>query len=256
MVGQLWVILGRKGMGKTIFLTREAVNSNRGAWANYKLHIDNFKPLSISDLLNLPINIGIYVDEAYTWLESRISGSVLNRYMSYIIFQLRKTYCDMFLSAQKFSTLDVRVRLEADKIVKCKRKDNGIRPKDKLEDGKNELGIEVPYYYFWDYEYTILDTESWKKRTYVMKYEKATQYFDLYDTREVIEPAYKEQMELELLKDNPSKLLDKCVEVADEIIEDINEITRETVKFALMKNGFSPAYEPFVYNILKKKIVV
>jgi GR25 family glycosyltransferase involved in LPS biosynthesis len=256
MVGQLWVILGRKGMGKTIFLTRDAVNSNREVWANYKINIDTFNPLSIADLLNLPINTGIYIDEAYTWLESRISGSVLNRYISYIIFQLRKTYCDMFLTAQKFSTLDLRVRLEADKIVKCKRKDNGVRPTDKLKDGKNELGIEVPYYYFWDYQYSILDTETWKTRTYVMSYENASKYFDLYDTREIIEPAYKEQMELELLKDNPSKLLDKCVDVADEIINDINEITRDTVRIALMKNGFSPAYEQFVYNILKEKVVV
>jgi hypothetical protein len=254
MVGQLVSVLGKKGMGKTLFLTRRAVRSDLEVWANYKLNIPNFKSLTISDLINIPKNILILIDEAYTWFESRISGSVLNRYLSYMIFQLRKTYSDIYLSAQRWSTLDVRVRMETDVIVKCERKNNGIRPIDKLPEGKNENGIRVPYYYFWDYKYSFLDIETLNEKSYILPYEKAKVYFDKYDTSEIIEPAFKERMELELLQDNPKKLLEKVKKVSETIMKDVNEITHDTIKIALMKNGFSHAYEPFVYNYVKKKV--
>jgi hypothetical protein len=250
----LYVVLGRKGMGKTLFLTRQAKNSEREVWANYKLYInERFKPLSISGLINLPHNILVLIDEAYTWFESRISSSVLNRYISYIIFQLRKTNTHIYMSAQRFSTLDYRIRIEADVLVKCERKNNGVQPEDKLPNGLLD-GFKVPYYYFWDYKYSFFDMESYKETSYILPYEKAKQYFDIYDTKEVIDPAFKEQMELELLRDNPKELFKKVKKVANEIRNDLNEITHDTIKIALLKNGYSGAYESLVFNLLKGKV--
>lgn len=252
---QLIIILGRRGRGKTLFMTRQAINSEREIWANYRINSPRFHKLSVSDLINLPSNIMICIDEAYAWLESRVSGSVLNRYISYLVFQIRKTNSIMFLTAKRFRTVDVRMRREVDVIIKAERTDNGIRPEDRLLDGRKD-GIKVQYYYFWDFKYTFLDVDTFNEKSAFFKYDTIKKYFRYYDTKEIIDPAYKARMELELLKDNPEKLLEKCKNVADDIIDDIDEITRETVRIALMNNGYSSAYEPYVYNILKKKIKI
>jgi hypothetical protein len=161
----------------------------------------------------------------------------------------------MFLTAKRFRTVDVRMRREVDVIIKAERTDNGIRPEDRLLDGRKD-GIKVQYYYFWDFKYTFLDVDTFNEKSAFFKYDTIKKYFRYYDTKEIIDPAYKARMELELLKDNPEKLLEKCKNVADDIIDDIDEITRETVRIALMNNGYSSAYEPYVYNILKKKIKI
>ncbi|MBD3194107.1 MAG: hypothetical protein GF317_03570 [Candidatus Lokiarchaeota archaeon] len=264
----LYVLVGRKGMGKTIFCTRKAVNSERDVWANLRLYLDGnrFKPLGVSDLMNLPNSVMCVIDEAYTWFESRISGSVLNRYISYVIYQLRKKgYTDLFLTAQRFSTLDYRIRVEADVIIKCERQNNGVRPEDILPNGKDENGNRVPYYHFWDFKYTFFDVvlnegvslgNRIKTTKAIFPYDKMKEYFKYYNTNEVIDPAYKESMEYDLLKDNPSKLFEKAKGIADDISSILNEITHDTISLALMKKGYSPKYHKVVFNILKGKIEV
>lgn len=261
MTGQLHSVLGRKGSGKTLLLAMVGLDSNRPVYSNFKLNIKNYHPLTISTLLSMPENATILIDEAYTWLESRVSSAVLNRYMSYVIFQLRKTYSDMYLSAQKFHSLDRRARDETNVLIKCERKNNGVLPEDRLQDRLNEKGYKVPYYYFWDFKYSFMflddynvENQEYVYQRYILRYEKATKYFDKFDTHEIIEPAFFESMELELLKDNPKRLFEKAKKVSNVIMKDVNEITRETIRIALIKNGFSDAYEPYVYNLIKNKV--
>ncbi|GAH56001.1 unnamed protein product, partial [marine sediment metagenome] len=85
-------ILGNNGSGKTFILTYFGFKFDKNIYSNYELKLDNYIPLTINDLLNMD-NLqegNIFLDECYTWLESRTSGNALNLLTSYLIYQKEK----------------------------------------------------------------------------------------------------------------------------------------------------------------------
>jgi len=228
----LVIVLGPKGSGKTFFTTTRALNSKREVYANYYIDIENYNHLEVMDLVDISNNVDIFIDEAYVWLESRISGFFLNRFLSYMLWQSRKRDIDMYLTAQKFRALDVRFREECDVIVKCKPRTN----------------LELDPFHF-----SILWLAENKENHFEMTYESAKAYFPLYDTYQIIEPYTKEELEFELLKRDPEKRWEKAMKIGDRIRRDNDKetLTHPILKARLMKNGIDKSFEELVYVYLK-----
>lgn len=234
----LIIVLGARGSGKTLWMTLQALKSKRDVWSNYEIRISRYNELKVVDLIDeLPNHVEVLIDEAYTWLESRTAGRGLNRYLTYLAFQIRKANRNFIVSAQQRGTIDIRFRKEWDFMVYCFRKPNGNRDRRK-----------------WDFGIRKLDKYTLKITQKVLPYESAKRYFGAYDTYEVVEPYDKQALRLELLKDDPEKLHAHIKGVANDIEKDINEITHSTVSNALMKNGYTRAYHVYVYDLLKGKL--
>ncbi|MGV9141361.1 MAG: hypothetical protein ACOC1X_00320 [Promethearchaeota archaeon] len=234
----LIIVLGRRGSGKTLWMVLQALKSKRDVWSNFEIKIDRYNELRVVDLIDeLPNNCEVLIDEAYTWLESRTAGRGLNRYLTYLAFQIRKAERNFIISAQQQGTIDVRFRKEWDYMVYCFRKPNRNKRRE-----------------FWDFGVRILDKYSLKIIQRVLPYESAEKYFRFYDTYEVVEPFDKQNLRLELMKDDPKRLHSHIKQVAGVIEKDINKITHSTVSNALLKNGFSRAYHLYVYDLLKGKL--
>jgi len=228
----LVAIIGSIGSGKTLLMVLFAFLSSREIYSNFKISLSRYKALEVMDLLELKDNIDVLIDEGYTWLESRTSGSILNRYLSYIVLQSRKRTIDIIISAQMFSSLDVRFREQCDLIIKC----------EKIVKKKKIAG----------FKYSFLFVESNLERTFFLDIKEARKYFDMYDTYEIVEPHKIEQMRLKLLEDdNPKELWERLESITEKIKDDVKEITHPRVLNALLKNGFKASFEPQVYVLLK-----
>lgn len=222
------------GSGKTLLMVWLAFLSTRDIYSNFKIYLSKFKALEIIDLLELKDNIDVFIDEGYTWLESRTSGSILNRYLSYIVLQSRKRTIDIIISAQMFSSLDVRFREQCDLIIKCQ----------KIID-KRTKKIK-------GFRYDFLFVESNLIKTFFFDIKFASKYFDKYDTYEIIEPYKIKQMKLKLMEEeNPTQMWNELESMALKIKKDVKKLTHPRVLNALMKNGFKGSYEPQIYVILK-----
>jgi len=228
----LIAIIGAIGSGKTLLMVYLAFQSSREIYSNFKIYLNRYKALEVMDLLELKDNIDVFIDEGYTWLESRTSGSILNRYLSYIVLQSRKRLIDIVISAQMFSSLDVRFREQCNIIIKCEK----ILKKKKIA----------------GFKYSFLFVESDLVKTFFFDIKHARKYFDLYDTYQIIEPHKLEQMKLKLMEDdNPKALWDELEGITNKIKKDVKEITHPRVLNALLKNGFKASYEPQIYVLLK-----
>ena len=138
----------------------------------------------------------------------------------------------MYLTAQKFRSLDVRFREECDVLVKCK-------PRNNLKKD--------------DFHFSILWIAQNKTNHFSMTYNDAKKYFPMFDTYQIIEPYTKEELLFELEKRDPEKRWGKAMSIGDIIGEgiDLKAITHDIVRARLLKNGYDTSYEPLVYVYLK-----
>ena len=234
----LIAVIGDIGSGKTLYMTRKATRIKREIYSNYKLNLPNYNQLTIWELLNLPNNITVFLDEAYTWLESRTSGKKLNRLLSYIIFMSRKINIDVYASAQLFGSIDIRFRNQANKLVICKRGKHGFIYQVRKKVLTKQLKIKII------------------TKTYFLSNKNAKIYFPYYDTLEIIDPSDKADLELDILKRYPKELKVRVKEIGTAIADNLKTITHDTVKSALFTNGYPIGYETFVYLYLKGELVV
>lgn len=225
-------IVGPRGSGKTTFLTLIATKSKREIFSNYKIKVKKYRPLQVIDLLNLKDNINVFIDEGYTWLESRTSTSVLNRYLTYIVLQSRKRTIDIYITAQMFSSVDVRFREQSDVIIKAKKVGN-------------------------NFHYTFYEVGKSRISRFILPEYNAKKIFGLFDTYEIVEPHQKEALEFKLIQQNPKKLLEKIKELTKIVKPKLNgNITHDSIKSVLLLNGLNIAYEKYLYIFLKEKIVL
>ncbi len=169
-------VIGDRGSGKTLFMTYEAFNQYRKGkqiYSNYKLTFpklpDTKKPILLPDdffinfeKYNLK-NVCMFLDEIYVYIDSRSSGSNINKLMSYFFNQTRKTGVDLYFSTQFFSQVDKRLRFNTERFVIPK----AFKTKNK------ELLIVVD----------ICNRDLVLLKKWVIK---AKVIFDLYDTDEII----------------------------------------------------------------------
>lgn len=234
----LIIVIGRRGSGKTLWTTIQSLKSKREVWSNYQINIDRYKELKVVDLIDdLPRNTEVIIDEAYTWLESRTAGRGLNKYLTYLAFQIRKANQNFILTAQQLGSIDVRYRNEWDYLVYCERYPvRDVRRKE------------------WDFLYSMLDSLTLQIVRKRLSFNNAKKYFKYYDTDEIIPPYDKKHLEFDLLKSDPERLYSKVCSIADTIEKDIDKITHSTVSNALIKNGYPEVYQKFVYDLLTGKL--
>lgn len=158
-------IYGGLGSGKTllgVFILKKAYDGGKNVFSN--ITVSFAQKINLEKFLdyNFPDNSVILLDEVYTILESRLSTSNLNIYVSHIFFQSRKKGLDIITTSQLKRSIDVRVRALADIDVLAVRKNK-------------------------DFSYTVFynDELSLPKR-FVIPYKIAQRYFQYYNTKEIV----------------------------------------------------------------------
>jgi len=227
----LILVLGDVGTGKTLLTTILAYLSHKKGvevYSNYTLNFP-YKKLTVNMIYNIKKGL-VLLDEAYTWLEARISGSKLNRFLSYILFQSRKRGLNWILTAQLGSVIELRFREMSDYVIYSDICD---------------LGFSYEVYKKTKYGFV-------KINSFRLPYENAEQFFSLYDTYEVIPPFRLEEMQLEFMTPEEFNLTVK--RVADEIIKKFSNVenwTKDKVLYALKKLGYSRDLAKYVYLEIK-----
>ncbi len=185
-------------------------------------------------MLDLPKGINVILDEGYTILESRTSSKYTNLFLSYIVFQLRKTQRNIFVTVQEISSIDIRYRRQWDYYIQCER----------IHDF--ELDSDL-----WDFKYIIYDKKKRSRSVWILSYKEAEKIFPLFDTYEIVPVSSKSRITYELLKTEPDQLLRKSLEIAKNVKKKLKYITIESVKFILMTLGYDQIWYNSVYIILK-----
>ena len=104
----------------------------------------------------------IVIDEAWAWMDARMSGSQQNRAADVVILQSRKKHIDIAYSAQLPSSTDKRLRLNTEVAVIAKK----IKKNRKVA------------------AFRYVTASDAKCQVYRLPKEKAAEYFKFYDTRE------------------------------------------------------------------------
>jgi hypothetical protein len=206
---------------------------NTPIYSNFKLKLPNYHPLELDMLLSFQNEqCLILIDEAYVWMESRTSGSDINRYVSYVIFQSRKRLIDIMVTVQLNSSLDLRFKELCDAQIVCKKAREG----------------EGFYYYI---------KKGEKMKSFVLPMTEAQKLYKLYDTTEIILPPNIENLKNEIEEMNPEKLNKKVNDAIKQILSEFPELTKKRithidVKDVLLQLNLSPSIEPYVYARLNR----
>lgn len=189
---------GNIGEGKTLFLVYLAWKLHIWnlkvpkkyrvpIYCNFKLMYSESKEVEVSELLDLEglSNGYMPLQELYTWLESRASSSLLNRYCSYFIFQSRKRRVDVMGDAQLGSTIDLRF-YELAHVIGLARNNPEIRQ--------------------FTYQFAVRSGVGVKIKTRTLSYDVASMFWDDYNTEQPQFPLGRKQIQFEIDKYNPKKM--------------------------------------------------
>lgn len=216
-------------------MTADALNSGREIYSNYEVFDQRYHELTPEILIDPQIHgAAILLDEAYAWLESRTSGKDINRYMSYILFQGRKSDNDFYMTEQLLSTIDLRYRDMIDYEIRCKAVPNYRHPQA--------------------FQYRIIDVLERVEYKLVLPIEEARRYFPLYNTYQRVSPIDAELM----VKVSKSKT--SIIETVDEIVDDIlnsgsqTRITKAIVSDYCLRHNHPKSYVEMAYNALRSRM--
>lgn len=170
-------ICGNLGSGKTLLGVIMLQNAKKKGFKIYSnIKVKGAELLTLEDFLkfNFEPKSVILLDEIYILAESRLSHSDSNLIISHLIFQSRKRELYIIATSQLRRAVDVRLRDLADVIVYSER-------------------INGDFHYLVFYGNEV--------RSFILPYKIAKQYFNLYDTKEIVED--------EVIKAKRKKLLEK-----------------------------------------------
>jgi len=176
---------GGLGDGKTMIATQIGFDYYLKGYdvkANYDLkqpYFKTFEKINPMDLLDFELrDCVVLLDEAYTFLDSRVSGSEANRYQSYFLFQSRKRRVKIIYVAQVYSSCDLRLRAITNRWVICRK--NLIDPNGD-EDDMNNIS---------HFTYEFYNQDSDEPNTLDLPIIEAKKFFNYYNTDEVLTPMY------------------------------------------------------------------
>lgn len=141
-------IMGDVGTGKTLLTTALAMYYDGPVISNYRIEHPNYIEATPARLARIDQPTLVLLDEAYTWLESRVPGQVLQLYMSYILFQSRKRGIDFVTTCQIPSSVDLRYREMADFLIQATNDGDSFWyevVKNSMADGYPTEILELPH---------------------------------------------------------------------------------------------------------------
>lgn len=224
-------LLGDVGSGKTLFATFLALKESRPVYSNYKIDIPKYHALKPEMIAKMHKPALIIIDEAYRWLESRTSGSHLNRYMSYNLFQHRKKGVDIVLTDQLEETIDLRYRLMTNYEIHCN---------------------QIPDIGF---QYLIYKHSTFKRYhpiSIVMPYSFAETLYPLFNSWE--EQPIDESLLFNITEDKTDILKD-----VDKIVDfllskaEASQYKKGDVADFCLRQGYPKEYVPIAFNALKAR---
>jgi len=169
-------VLGGFGSGKTLLLAvfgyKLGFNPNYEVYANFHIkgNVEYLTPRKLLDINPKDKRAVILLDEVYSWLDSRVSISKINRILSWVVLQSRKRNMDIIYSAQLGSSVDLRLRDMTDIVIYCECVGNPVKPKG------------FAYIVEWHKGIRFL------RRKWFFSFKKASRFFGIYDTREIVKP--------------------------------------------------------------------
>jgi len=180
-------IEGFFGDGKTAYLVRCLkidADNNRKIISNLKLNKIPSKIFDVEEFLNDDNNDNlrnatIGLDEITTVMDCRLSGSKSNLAFGYLVLQSRKRDVDIYYTTQDFDLVDYRRLIKYTSIFVIAQR---IYKKLELENGKYILE-EIDNWR----NYTVVD-ERKRKENVISFNLKISDYYDYYDTDQIIKP--------------------------------------------------------------------
>lgn len=210
----LIAIHGNLGSGKTLLMVILGYLSQKNVYANFTIHYPNkkIKEFTLQTIKTKDIsNALLLIDEAYILIESRTSHSDINRLMTYILFQSRKKDVDIIISAQLISTLDIRYRSMIDYFILCEKEQNRFK-----------------------YEIYNINND---KFTFYLSFEKAQQFFKMYNTNQVISNEKINNIADSMLNETEKDVLFKKLKNEIKKKKGI-KFSQNLVKYLLIKLGY------------------
>ena len=227
----LITITGDIRQGKTTLTSMFALDSEREVYSNYELKIPNYHSLEYNDLLELPNNVDVFIDEAYAWLESRKSGKDLNVLASHILFQSGKRTIDIYLNTQLISTIDLRFREMSNVLIEC---------------------YKFEVFEFFQYDiYVKVKGIFYFNKTVLLPFSEAKQYFDIFDTYEIVESDLSEKFKLDSIMKDSDKLYRLIQDISVDIHKDLKaKSTIPNIKIVMLRKGYSVLYIKRLINYI------
>lgn len=195
---------GNRGSGKTLSMSREAYikyKEGYSVYSNFKVNFP-FKYYTLKDILEFSNNSQKFkktiflLDEAGVVVDSRRSGRGFNTAFSYWVAQTRKKDIDLYYCTQFSRLIDVRLRVHTDMVVQCLSK-SIIYKKDMMPYIKinympkgDELKVDT---YIMN---TIIEFSFDGNDKIIKKVFYANDWFNIYDTEEVIRPLHDEDVKV------------------------------------------------------------
>lgn len=241
-------LTGDVGSGKTLLSTLMAMNDDRPIYSNYELNLPNYHELKPESLSKLTESTLVLIDEAYSWLDSRLSGRGINIYLTYILFQSRKRELDILMTDQLIGSIDVRYRAMTNYEIQCRK----ISDAEQITE-ENKEGIV-------GFLYNIIKYEQYYQipcGKFLLQYEKAKEIFPYYKTKQIINPI-DDMMMVNISKDK-SDIVYQVNNAVEELLKIYppSQITKGIVSdFCLNTNRpYNNQYIEMIYNRLKAKIL-
>jgi len=234
----LTIIQGCRGSGKSLLAVILLEDSDRNIFSNFEIKYPKFERLTQSMLIDIENDCEIVMDEAYVWLESRSSMKYTNIFSSHVAFQLRKTNRNIFAIIQQVDTIDKRYRKEWDFFVECER-----YPNDSVDDD------------CWDFMYTFYNQKHKTSCSFVVSYEDAKSYFELFDTNEIVKVPAHSRMEYEMLKSEPlewAKRANEMIKIVQKSKYRFNKKTKPSIEFSLIMNNFDAVWSKPIHILLNR----
>lgn len=250
----LCLVRGYKGSGKNTWLTRIALLTKfKNVYSNFHIEDLNSKFFFLHsyDIFNIKNNSLVFIDEAYKWLECRLTQTRLGIFLTHINMESRKTNQDWYIGVQYDDYIDFRFIDDADLIIDCEnikigkytKEDKKRLPYINIGDDKNE----------YIYKFTYRDKRK-KTKPQKISCEQAELIYSHFDTNERVAEFGTTQYKLGVLKDNPKELnkeIKLIVRKVDEYVP--NKFTQAELMSLLLEMGYHESYTKYVYPAIKRK---
>jgi hypothetical protein len=198
----LEALIGVLGTGKTLMETFEAFKRLNDplydVYANFKIKHKRARVIEPDDLFDINPRVHIalvFLDDAQSWLDCRMSMTKVNKYLSQIPWESRKRNMKIVWSSQWGELVDLRLRNLSSKITICEKFQIPFRSEClRCENFDVENVVckrsgfeEVKKYCVFTYTtFERLTSDVWKKRFSLIRCFKAQDLFKRFDTREII----------------------------------------------------------------------